>query len=560
MAKAARKRIGDILLESGTITQAQLAEALSVQRRTRARLGRVLVDLGAATERQIAQALADQLELPLMNLSSQRIDPEAVKLVPEALARKRRIVPLQLDGTNLVVAMVDPLDVFAIDDAGIAARRPVKPVVAVESEVDAAIERAYGMGAAAQAVLSELGEIEQTPTGEAEDAPVVRLVNLILTQAFKDRASDIHVEPAEEEIRVRYRIDGVLQTVMNVPKNVQPALISRVKVLARLNIAEHRVPQDGAFEMTLDGRRIDIRVSTVPTIFGERVALRLLDKAQGLLSLEELGMDPGVRRRYDGLIRQPYGIILVSGPTGSGKTTTLVSTLALLNSVDKNIITVEDPVEYQLPGVSHIQVNPRAGLTFANGLRSIVRQDPDIIMIGEIRDVETAEIAIHASLTGHLVLTTIHTNDAPSALTRLADMGIEPYLIASAVIGVVSQRLVRILDPHCKQPESTPPDIVSWLQSVVREPLPPAQFHRAVGCVRCRTTGYVGRTGIFEMLVMTQAIRRHVLAHASAAEINEAARNEGMTTMRVDGMQKAMRGLTTVEEVLRVTRVEEPEL
>jgi len=566
VAKVQRKRIGDILVETGVVTPQQLAEALAQQRRTRERLGRVLVDIGAATEKQIAQALAAQLDLPLVNLSSARIDPNAVKLVPEVLARKRRVLPLQLDGGQLVVAVADPLDVFALDDVGIAARRPIKPVVAVESEVMAAIERAYGMGAAAQAVLGDAGEDVAAPAvlaaaaEEADDAPVVRLVNLILSGALKDRASDVHVEPANEELRVRYRIDGVLQTVMTLPKNVQPALTSRVKVLARLNIAERRVPQDGAFEMTLDGRRIDFRVSTVPTIFGERVAVRLLDKSRGLLTLEELGLDIRTRRRYESLFHQPFGIILVSGPTGSGKTTTLVSTLALLNSVDKNIITVEDPVEYQLPGVSHIQVNPRSGLTFASGLRSIVRQDPDIIMIGEVRDVETAEIAIQASLTGHLVLTTIHTNDAPSALTRLSDMGIEPYLTASAVIGVASQRLIRLLCRACRQPAPIPKDIVAWLQTVVRDALPAPEFHRPVGCAQCRHTGYQGRTGIFEVLVMTDPMRKRVLGRASAADLSEVARAEGMLAMRADGMLKAMQGLTTVEEVLRVTRVEEPAL
>jgi type IV pilus assembly protein PilB len=566
VAKVQRKRIGDILLETGIITPQQLAEALAQQRRTRERLGRVLVDQGAASEKQIAQALAAQLDLPLVALSSARLDPSAVKLIPEILARKRRVVPLRLDGSHVVVAMADPLDVFALDDVGIAARRPVKAVVAVESEVMAAIERAYGMGAAAQAVLGETGEEPaaaeptESPSEDGEEAPVVRLVNLVLSQALKDRASDVHIEPTESEMRVRYRVDGALQTVMTLPKSVQAGLSTRLKVLARLNIAERRLPQDGAFEVALDGRRIDFRVSTVPTIFGERIALRLLDKTKGLLTLEQLGLDAQARRRYESLIRQPFGIILVSGPTGSGKTTTLVSTLALLNSPDKNIITVEDPVEYQLPGVSHIQVNPRAGLTFASGLRSIVRQDPDTIMIGEIRDVETAEIAIHASLTGHLVLTTIHTNDASSALTRLADMGIEPYLIASAVIGVASQRLVRLLCPQCKQPAPIPKEIVSWLQSQVKEALPPAEFHRPIGCAQCRHTGYQGRTGIFEILVVTEALRRRALARGSAAELAEIARSEGMLTLRADGMLKAMQGLTTIEEVLQITRVEEPAL
>src|SRR6266849_1426534 len=525
VAKVQRKRIGDILLETGIITPQQLAEALAQQRRTRERLGRVLVDQGAASEKQVAQALAAQLDLPIVALSSTRLDPNAVKLIPEVLARKRRVVPLRLEGGQVIVAMADPQDVLG------------------ETGEEAPAAEPTG-----------------SPSEDGEDAPVVRLVNLVLSQALKDRASDVHIEPTESEMRVRYRVDGALQTVMSLPKSVQAGLATRLKVLARLNIAERRLPQDGAFEVALDGRRIDFRVSTVPTIFGERIALRLLDKTKGLLTLEQLGLDAQARRRYEGLIHQPFGIILVSGPTGSGKTTTLVSTLALLNSVDKNIITVEDPVEYQLPGVSHIQVSPRAGLTFASGLRSIVRQDPDIIMIGEIRDVETAEIAIHASLTGHLVLTTIHTNDASSALTRLADMGIEPYLIASAVIGVASQRLVRLLCPQCKQPAPIPKEIVSWLQSQVKEPLPPAEFQRPVGCAQCRHTGYQGRTGIFEILVVTETLRRRALARGSAAELAEIARSEGMLSLRADGMLKTMQGLTTVEEVLQVTRVEEPAL
>jgi len=551
-----RKRIGDILVEQGVITPAQLQEALGRQRKTRERLGRILIEMGAATERQIAQALADQLGLPVVNLTAQRIDPSAVRLVPEVLARKRRILPIALDGDALVIATADPLDVFAVDDVAIAARRPVKSVVAGESEIASAIERVYGMGAAAHAVLGDLADAgaEAVPEEEGEDTPAVRLVNMLLSQAVKDRASDVHIEPGEHEVRVRYRIDGVLHTVMTVPKGVHPALVSRLKVLSRLNIAERRLPQDGAFATEIDGKPVDIRVATAPTIFGERASLRLLDKARGVLTLEQLGMYSEVRRRYEAVIRQPYGIVLVSGPTGSGKTTTLISTLAMLNSADRNIITVEDPVEYQLPGVSHIQVNPRSGLTFAAGLRAILRHDPDVIMIGEIRDVETAEIAVQASLTGHLVLTTIHTNDAAGALTRLADMGIEPYLIASGVICVVSQRLVRLLCPHCRQPDAPLPEVLAWLKSLVPEPLPAPQFHRAVGCAQCRHSGYLGRTGIFELLPVTEGIRWHILARSSAADLAEAARREGMTDMRADGMLKAMRGLTTVEEVLRVTR------
>jgi type IV pilus assembly protein PilB len=562
VAKTARKRIGDILVESGVISPDELKEALAKQKHTRDRLGRVIVSLGFANEKQIAQALAGQLGLQLVDLSTHQIDPDVVKYIPEALARKYRLVPLRRDGDALVVAMADPLHVFAIDEAMTAAKRPIKPALASESEILPAIERAYGMGAAAQAVLGEIGDdatlLTPTAVDESADAPVVRLVNLLVSQALRDRASDVHIEPTEGDTRVRYRIDGVLQSVMTLPKNVHAALVTRIKVLSRLNVADRRLPQDGAFQASVDGRAIDFRVATVPTLHGERASLRLLDRTKGIVPLPELGMEPGPQHLFEQLFRQPYGIILVCGPTGSGKTTTLVSTLAILNSGEKNVITVEDPVEYQLPGVSHIQVNPRAGLTFATGLRSIVRHDPDIIMIGEVRDVETAEIAIHASLTGHLVLTTIHTNDAPSALTRLADMGIEPYLVASAVIGVISQRLVRILCPHCKKPAPIPKDIVAWLQTMVKDPLPAAEFHRPVGCSQCKLTGYAGRGGIFEVMAVTEPLRRRLLARASAADLGEVARAEGMMSMRVDGMLKAMRGWTAVEEVLRVTRVEEP--
>ncbi|HXF82302.1 MAG TPA: ATPase, T2SS/T4P/T4SS family [bacterium] len=559
--KNVRRRIGDILVEGGVITPEQLQEALARQRRTRERLGRVLVELGAATEVQIAQALAHQLDLRFVSLAGQRLDPAAVRLVPEGLARKRRIVPVALEGESLIIAIADPLDVFAVDDVAIATRRPVKPVIALESDIAAAIERAYGVGAQAAAVLGDVDSLaEGGGPEEGDDAPVVRLVNLLLEQALRDRASDVHIEPEGDGVRVRYRIDGVLQTAMQLPQAVHAALVSRIKVLARLNIAERRAPQDGAFEISVDGRDIDVRVATIPTVLGERVSLRLLDKSRGLRTLAELGLEEGARRRLEGLLQQPYGIVLASGPTGSGKTTTLVSALALLNAVDRNIITIEDPVEYQLPGVSHIQVNPRAGLTFASGLRSIVRHDPDVIMVGEIRDVETAEIAIQAALTGHLVLSTIHTNDSASAMSRLADMGIETFLIASAVIGVVSQRLVRTLCPHCRRPVEAPPEIIIWLQSAVEDSLADRHFHQAVGCPQCRHTGYQGRVGIFEVLVVTEAIRNLVLSRASAADIAEAARSEGMISMRADGLLKAMRGLTTVEEVLRVTRVEEPTL
>ncbi len=555
MAKIQKKRLGDMLIESGVITADQLARAIERQRTTGERLGRVLIGTGVREE-EIIRALSQQLGIPVVDLYRESPDPRAAALLPEALARKYRVLPVRKDGNRLLVAMADPLDVVAIDDVAIATGLLVSPAIAPEAEILTSIERTYGLGEHARGIIEEITpsaeDAEAALPVEEPDAPIVRLTNLILTQAITDRASDIHIEPTESAVRVRYRVDGVMNTVMNVPRHAYATLVSRIKVMARMNVAERRLPQDGSFALTAEGRTVDFRVSTIPLIYGERVALRLLDKTQATLNLPDLGMDEPTRRRFESLIKQPNGIILVSGPTGSGKTSTLISALQLLNTTERNIITVEDPVEYQIPGINQMEVNVRAGLTFANALRSIVRQNPDILMVGEIRDMETAEIAIHASLTGHLVFSTIHTNDAPAVVARLLDMGIEPYLIASSIAGAIAQRLVRILCPHCKRPAAAQPEVEMALKSYVGD-VGPVQMQERVGCVHCRYTGYLGRTGIFELLVMSGEVRQLIVRRASSAEIGDAARADGMHTMREAGLLKVARGVTTLEEVLRVT-------
>ncbi len=559
MPRPQRKRIGELLLELGAITSDELTQALARQKETGERLGQALTALGVVTEEQIAVALARQLGIPVATLHPQGLDPRVAALVPEALAHKYTVVPVREEGDRLVLAMADPLDVLAIDDVSIATGLTVTPVIASPTEVKAAIQHVYGLGAHAREIVQEIApapdaEAEADAPADRPDAPIIRLADLILDRAIQDRASDVHIEPVDAEVRVRYRIDGVLHTAMTVPRQAHAPLVSRFKVMARMDVAERRLPQDGSFQLSADGRTVDFRVATIPLADGERVAIRLLDKSQAIMSLTQLGMEDATLARYERLIGLPYGIVLVSGPTGSGKTTTLVSSIALLNSEDRNIITVEDPIEYQIPGVSQMPVHPRAGLTFANALRAIVRQDPDIIMVGEIRDVETAEIAVHASLTGHLVFSTIHTNDAPSVVTRLLDMGIEPFLIASSLAGALAQRLVRVLCPRCKRPAEPGPEVEAALRAAVGDGSA-LEVCGPEGCVHCRYTGYAGRCGIFELLVMSERIRHLVVRRASAAELAAAARAEGMQTMRESGLRLAARGITTVQEVFRVTRV-----
>jgi type IV pilus assembly protein PilB len=556
-AKPYTKLFGDVLLELGVINPAQLAQALERQRQTGERLGRALIALGVREE-DIAGALSRHLNIPRISLHHQEIDPSTPTLLSETLARKYTVVPIRRTDSRLTLAMADPLDVVALDDVSIATGLGIEPIIATVSDIKAAIERAYGIREHARGIIEEIAPpqpaAEEAAAADRTDAPVIRLADLILDQGIRDRASDVHIEPTENEVRVRYRIDGVLHTAMTVPKQVYVPLVARFKVMGRMNVAEHRLPQDGSFQATADGRPVDLRVSTIPVLYGERVALRILDKSQVILTLPQLGMDAATLARYRHLIALPYGIILASGPTGSGKTTTLVSSIALLNSLDRNIMTVEDPVEYQIPGVSQMEVNVRAGLTFANALRSLVRQDPDVLMVGEIRDTETAEIATHASLTGHLVFSTIHTNDAPSVITRLLDMGVEPYLTASSLSGALAQRLVRVLCAACKRPATPLPEVLTDLRRLAGDEAP-VQVCEPVGCPQCRHTGYRGRTGIYELLTVTPRLRPLIIRRASAEELLVAARADGMQTMRENGMRKVAEGLTTLEEVVRTTRV-----
>ena len=560
-AKPQTKLFGDLLLETGIISPEQLTQGLDRQRQTGERLGRALIALGVREEK-IAEALSRQLNLPLVDLHRQKLDPQAAALLSETLAAKYTVLPIRRNLSHLTLAMADPLDVVAIDDVSIATGLVVSPVIATASDIKAAIERVYGIREHARGIIEEIAPaVPEAPVETAEaaaeraDAPVIRLADLILDQGIRDRASDVHIEPTETEVRVRYRIDGVLHTAMTVPKQVYVPLVARFKVMGRMNVAEHRVPQDGSFQITAaGGRAVDIRVSAIPVIYGERVALRILDKSKAILTLPQLGMDGPTLAQYQQLIKLPYGIILVSGPTGSGKTTTLVSSIALLNAMDRNIMTVEDPVEYQIPGVSQMEVNVRAGLTFANALRSLVRQDPDVLMVGEIRDAETAEIATHASLTGHLVFSTIHTNDAPSVITRLLDMGVEHFLIASSLAGAVAQRLVRVLCAACKRPATPLPEVVAELRRAAGDGAS-IEVYEPAGCPQCRHTGYRGRTGIYELLTVTPRLRPLIIRRASAEELLAAARADGMQTMRENGLRKVAEGLTTPEEVVRSTRV-----
>ncbi|MDR5695469.1 MAG: type II secretion system ATPase GspE [Armatimonadota bacterium] len=561
------KSIGEILLDQGFISRQQLETALAMQRRSGGHLGTILLEMGAITERQLAKALGIQWGLPYVDLSAVDIDPETVKLIPHSLAQRHKVIAIARMNNRLRLAIADPLNVIALDDVRLVTGLEVDPVVAAPEDIQQAIARFYGLGVdmeevVRQVAIQEVNGEERTEeiTVErlrtmVEEAPLVRLVNLIISQAILDGASDIHIEPHRQGIQVRYRIDGVLHDVMAPPKQLQAAIISRIKIMASMDIAERRVPQDGHIHLVVEGREYDLRVSTLPTVYGEKVVLRILDQASMRLNLSRLGMTVDTLTKWEALISKPYGMILVCGPTGSGKTTTLYATLNKLNIPEKNIVTVEDPVEYQLPRINQVQVNPRAGITFANGLRSILRQDPDIIMVGEIRDRETAEIAIQASLTGHLVLSTIHTNDAPGATTRLIDMGIEPFLITSSLIGVLAQRLVRTICESCKESYAPPPEALRRLDL---EGTKEILLYRGKGCDRCRGTGYKGRTGIFELMVMDEEIAELVLRNRSLAEIRQKAISRGMRTLREDGIRKLLEGTTTVEELLRVVFVDEP--
>jgi type IV pilus assembly protein PilB len=554
------KQLGQILLEQGLLNQEQLDRALDEHRNTPKSLGRVLIDLGYIRERDLVSALAEQVGLEFVDLSDYRIDAGIATLIPEAICRRYRALAIDERDGKLLVAMSDPANVYALDDIRTITGREVQPVVATANDVEQAIAKFSGMGDQVEALASEAVEALDQDADLAdveaavEDAPIVKLVQAIMTQAVADRASDVHIEPSEKDVRVRFRVDGVLHEVMHSPKSIQGGLISRLKVMADLNIAEKRVPQDGRVSMRVNTKQLDLRLATLPTVYGEKIVIRILDKSNALLQLSELGFLEGSYKRYEESFRRPYGAILVTGPTGSGKSTTLYATLNIVNSADKHIVTVEDPVEYRLGGVNQIQVNPKAGLTFASALRSILRADPDIILIGEIRDRETAMIAVESALTGHLVLSSLHTNDAPSAITRLIEMEVETFLVASALDCVVAQRLARKLCERCR--ETYAPEASELLEAGVAETRlsEPGDFFRAVGCQSCSNTGYRGRIGLYEVMPMSEEIERLTVERASSDTIRAVAIEQGMQTLREDGLEKARAGLTSIEEIARVVK------
>jgi len=553
-------RIGDILVAAGKISPEQLEEALALQRENRREIGQVLLSLGYIGKADLARALAGRLRLEYAEITEKDVDRAAASLVDPRVLRKHGAMPLRLEGGRLVVAMSEPNNFFALEDIRMISGYPVTPVVAVRDEIQKVQNRVYAVSAEVSELLEdsaggsdveEIGDLE-LGNDNANNAPIVRLVSSILQQAVGEEASDIHIEPRARELAVRMRVDGVLREVMSVPPRLQNGVIARLKILANLNIAERRIPQDGRFSVRLGEQKVDLRAASLPTVFGEKVVLRLLNTTTVEVDLKALGFAPEALERYREVFRKPYGTILVTGPTGSGKSTTLYATLGELNSSEKNIITVEDPVEYRMAGVNQIQVNPGVGLTFASGLRSILRSDPDVLMIGEIRDRETAKISVEAALTGHLVMATLHTNNAPAAVTRLTDMGVEPFLTASAVDCVIAQRLARRLCGSCKRPVELGGEKLAGVRFPFHlAPEGGLDFHEAVGCDRCGGAGYRGRMGIYEMMLVTDEIKELVLARVSTAEIGRASEASGMVRLREDGLIKAARGATTIEEVLR---------
>jgi general secretion pathway protein E len=561
----------DILRNTTSLTPEQLARAEEVSMQKGLRLDEALLQQHLISEDELRQLQAQHLGLSYWKeLPESAFDATLMTQVPLPFARQHKLIPVRNEDGVTLVAMSNPLDLQPLDDVSALLHTPVEPVLSTEGEILNALNRLYDSGSqtAAQVIedldAEELGilahDLEHTRDilDQDSEAPIIRLVNSILSQAVRERASDIHLEPFERSLKVRYRIDGVLHEVLSPPKRLQSAITSRLKIMADLNIAERRLPQDGRITIRVRNREIDIRVSVVPTAFGERLVLRLLDKSGTLLELEDIGFSRDMFEIYNRLIHRSHGIILVTGPTGSGKTTTLYGTLQRINSHEVNIITVEDPIEYQLNGIGQIHVNPKIDLTFANGLRSILRQDPDIIMVGEIRDRETAEIAIQASLTGHLVFSTLHTNDAASAVTRLLDMGVEPFLISSSVLAMMAQRLVRLLCPACRVPLTPSEATLRELGLTQEECLKQGgQFYGANGCDACHGTGYRGRTGIYELLVVDDTIRTLVMQQANANTIKVAAVQRGMRTLLQDGARKILQGRTTPEEVLRVTQESE---
>jgi general secretion pathway protein E len=557
--------LGALLVDRGALTAAALDRALRLQSESGERLSAVLTKLGLISERALAEAFAAVLNVPIVSAADFPDAPVIEDRISRKFLKQARAIPLEDRPNGLVLAMADPLDNEVADALRFALRKPVLRRAALPADIEAAYERLYAAGAAGGGSVGSagtaLGEDDTTEDIErlkdlASEAPVIRLVNGLIARAVESRASDIHIEPQPHGLRVRYRIDGVLQEVeAPPPASLRAAIVSRIKIMAKLNIAERRLAQDGRIRLPIRGREIDLRVATSPTLHGESVVLRILDRSSLALDFATLGFDDDILAPYLDVVRRPHGILLVTGPTGSGKTTTLYTSLLTLNTPDKKILTIEDPIEYQLDGINQHQVKPQIGLTFAGALRSFLRQDPDIMMVGEIRDLETAQIAVQAALTGHMILSTLHTNNAASAVTRLLDMGIDDFLLTSTINGIVGQRLVRRLCVDCRRPYRAPQDVLDRLSYGAVDALPPDPvLYHPVGCPACGGTGFLGRTMILELLVLSDAVRQLVLRRAEAGEIRRAAIAEGMTTMHQHGVRKAFAGITTVEEVVRVTR------
>lgn len=553
-------RLGDLLVNSGVITQEMLEKGLALQKGSGRKLGETLVDEGIATEENIAKALSSQLHYDMVDLQAVTIEEEVLGLVPAAVLKKYKMIPFEYAADNmnvLRVAMSDPMDMTAMDDIGIITNLRVEPVVATTRSIMLAIDRYYGQ-AEVNSALEEYAKEKEILLEEEEDiysedvnnSPIVQLVKSMIDQAVRQRASDIHIEPMERQVRIRYRIDGALYEKANYNIRLLPAMVARIKIIGGMDISERRKPQDGRITQVVDRREFDIRVSILPTVYGEKVVMRLTSKNALTREKSQLGLRADELKKFDHILSNPHGILLVTGPTGSGKSTTLYTALSELNKEDVNIITVEDPVEANIDGINQVQVNNKANLTFATALRSILRQDPDIIMIGEIRDQETASIAVQASITGHLVVSTLHTNSAASTITRLADMGIEPYLIADSTIGVIAQRLVRRLCPECKKPKKADPE---ELEMLMMEPDADVTVYEPCGCTKCDGTGFRGRIGVYEIMEVTQPLKNIISKHGTAEEIKEKALEEGMNTLRMAATKYVLEGITSVPEMMRVS-------
>ena len=568
-----REDLGKLLLDEQLVTSRQLQKALEQSRRSGHELARVLIESGYVTQKDVVEALGRQIGVRFVDLDEAIVDPELGRLIPDHLAKRYHVFPVNQVDNRLTLAMVDPLNVIALDDIRLVTGFEIDPVIATEEAISRALSGQFGVNAIATVEEEVRGitatEWETVGFEDAadedisledmkkmvDDAPIVRVVNLVISQAINDKASDIHIEPEARTVKVRYRVDGVLHDVMTPPKHIQAPMVSRIKIMAAMDIAERRAPQDGKIHLTHDGREFDLRVSTIPCVHGEKTVMRILDKGNVQLGLNKLGFHEHNLRLWESIVEKPYGMLLVTGPTGSGKSTTLYSCLNKLNRGDRNLTTVEDPVEYQIPGINQVQTNPKANLTFATALKAFLRQDPDIIMVGEIRDEQTAKIAVEAALTGHLVLSTLHTNDACGAISRLVEMGVEPFLVSSALIGVLAQRLARQICPNCKESFRPPAEAVRKLGLSVYGDND-LSFFRGRGCDHCKTTGYRGRTGIHEVLQLNERIRSLVLARSSTAEIRQAAVEDGMRTMQDDVVQKVLDGTTTLDECMRVVYIE----